>query len=227
MQPASNPPKRILNVVDLSHMQKDPPPYDPPHHRMVYDMTRGGNVVFCRKPRSIDGIVIHQTGCWFGVSKALLKEMGGNYVAAKHRRALNVAAHMTAFDTGFAVLAHPLDWYVYHANSLCARSLGLEVEGAFPGVMSKGKYLTPKLIQAACDGLEYLVDRGRSMGMPLKFIWAHRQSSPSKENDPGEEIWRKIVLGFAVPKLRLQVQNDYASGGKPIPESWREPQGVA
>jgi hypothetical protein len=213
-----------LHVVDLTDEQKNPPVNDPPEHRIVFDRDRQCNVVARRNPKWIDGIVIHQTSCHFGVSAKQVKESGGNAMLAKHRRALNVAAHMTAMDTGYAVLAHPLDWYVYHANSLCARSIGLEVEGVFPGMMGKSKpLLTPALEQAARDGLAYILEKSREQGMTIKYIWAHRQSSPIKENDPGEEIWKRIVLAYAVPMLGLQVQSDFVSGGKPIPETWKLP----
>lgn len=213
-------PARQLHVVDLSAEQPNPPDRDPPVHRMFYDRANQCNKVFARNPSTIDGIVIHQTSCVFGVSAKQLKEAGGNATNAKHRRALGVAAHMTAFDTGYAVLAHPLDWYVYHANSLCSRSIGLEVEGKYPGTMGKG-LLTPPLIQAARDALEYIMLRSKELAMPIKYIWAHRQSSPTKENDPGEEIWKKIVLDFAVPILGLEVQNNFVSGGRAIPSSWQ------
>ena len=214
-------PHKLLQVVDLSDMQPNPPVLDPPHQRTSFDHLSRRTQIVCRPPTTVDGIVIHQTGCWFGVNARQLREADGNATIAKHRRALGVAAHMTAFDTGYAVLAHKLNWYVYHANSLCGRSIGLEIEGVYPGLMhTKGRVLTPALVRAAQDGLEYLVQEGRKLGMPLRYIWAHRQSSPIKENDPGEEIWKEIVLRFAVPELGLEVQPNYVSGGRVIPIEW-------
>lgn len=212
---------RALSVLDLTKEQEDPPDRSPPQHKIVRDRIKKCDTVFCRPISSIDGIVIHQTATPFGVTAAAVKAAGGDRKLAKHRRALQVAAHMTAFDTGVAVLAHPLAWYVYHGNALNARSLGLEVEGLFPGLQGKKELLTGLLLEAAKDGLEYLVRRGRTQGMPIKWIWAHRQSSMTRDDDPGQEIWQKLVIGFAVPHLGLATQSDFVSGGKVIPPGWK------
>jgi hypothetical protein len=210
-----------LSVLDLSTEQQDPPDNSPPHHKIVRDRIRKCDAVFRRPVNTIDGIVVHQTATPFGVTKAAVKAAGGDAQLAKHRRALKVAAHMTCFDTGVAVLAHPLEWYVYHGNSLNARSLGLEIEGLFPGTQEERELFTGQLENAARDGLEYLVRKGRELGMPIKWIWAHRQSSLTRPSDPGEEIWRKLVLEFAVSRLGLAPQHDYVCGGRTIPSEWR------
>jgi hypothetical protein len=212
--------KPALHVIDLTSEQPNPPRNDPAEHKITRGKTPALDRVFRRPVNTVDGIVIHQTAVSFGVTKDAVKAAGGDAVLAKHRRALGVAAHMTAFTTGYAVHAHPLDWYVYHANALNSRSVGIEVEGLFPGTM-KNELMTPELEQAARDGLEYLVRRGRESGMPLKWIWAHRQSSLTRDNDPGEEIWRKIVLDFAISKLGLVPQSDFVSGGRTIPPEWK------
>jgi len=212
-----------LKVIDLSAEQTDFLDYDPPHHKLVLDKLTKKQAVAVRKPQSIDGIVVHQTATAFGTTPNQVQAAGGDRVLAKHRRALGVAAHMTAFDTGFAVLAHPLLWYVYHGNALNARSLGLEIEGSFPGEVGAGpEKLVGPLLQAAKDGLAYLVLEGRRAGMPIRFIWAHRQSSQTRPNDPGEEIWRKIVLNYAERELGLISQPDLVMGGKSIPDVWKK-----
>lgn len=209
-----------LAVVDLSKEQLEPPLFDPPHHRILRGKKQTLDRVERRKPNQIDGVVIHQTGCSFGVTAAQMKASDGNRNLAKHRRALGVAAHMTAFDTGFAVLAHPLDWYVFHANALNARSLGIEIEGLFPELIGDRELLGGPLLKAAKDGLSYLVHKGREQKMPLRWVWAHRQSSLTRPADPGEEIWRKLVLDFAVPTLGLVPQPDFITGGKALPAEW-------
>ncbi len=212
---------RILHVVDITAMQPNPPRYNPPHHRIVPGAQRSGDRVMERPVHQIDGIVLHQTACPYGVTAEQVKAAGGDRVQAKHRRALDVAAHMTAFDTGYAVLAHPLTWYVYHANAFCARSIGIEVEGRYPGMQGGSPNLMfNEILQAARDGIEYIVEHGREMGMPLKYIWAHRQSSMTRQDDPGEELWRRIVLEFAVPTLGLVMQPTYTCGGLPLPVEW-------
>jgi hypothetical protein len=217
----SRPSKPALRVIDLSEEQPNPPRYDPPHHRIVRGKTAALDRVYSRPLNTIDGIVIHQTACPYGVTADAVKAAGGDRILAKHRRALDVAAHMTAFDTGYAVLAHPFDWYVFHANSLNARSLGIEIEGLYPQLQGDKELLVGPVLQAARDGLTYLVTLARAKQMPIKWVWAHRQSSLTREADPGEEIWRKLVLDFAVSGLGLVPQPDFVSGGKPLPPEWR------
>ena len=210
-----------LHVIDLTASQPNPPNYDPPHHRIVRGKTAALDRVYSRPARSIDGIVIHQTACPFGVTSAAIKAAGGDPIRAKHLRALDVSAHMTAFNTGTAVLAHPLDWYVYHANSLNGRSIGIEIEGLYPELVGDKELFTGGVLQAARDGLTYLVSAARAKQMPIKWVWAHRQSSLTRPADPGEEIWRKLILDFAVSALGLVPQPDFVSGGKPLPPEWR------
>ena len=212
---------RVLCVLDLPHEQPNPKTHSQPKHKIVRDREKRRDEVFRRLPGSIDGIVVHQTATPFGVTAKQVKAAGGDGKLAKHRRALGVGAHMTVFDTGLAVLAHPLDWYVYHGHALNARSLGLEIEGLFPGKQGSKELFTGVLESGAQDGLEFLVRKGRELGMPIKWIWAHRQSSMTRDSDPGEEIWKKLVLGYAVSSLGLVPQHEFVSGGKTIPTEWR------
>src|SRR3954470_23070115 len=154
-----------LHVVDLTAEQKNPPVNVEPQHRIVRGKTPAANRVLCRPVGSIDGVVIHQTATPYGVTRDQVKASGGDAVLAKHRRALKVSAHMTCFATGYAVHAHPLDWYVYHANGLNARSIGIEIEGSFPFAMGP-ELMSPELVRAARDGLQYVVTKGREAGMP-------------------------------------------------------------
>ena len=214
----------MSRIVDLTSEQVDPPQFDPPKHRIVKGK------VLARKPNGIDGIVIHQTAVNFGFSPLALKQAGGNKELAEHRRALNVAAHVTAFSTGKAVVANPLLWYVYNANEFNKRILGLEIEGSYPGLLKSATKSSSsfdgEIVEAAKAGLAYLVTEGRKLGMPIKWIWAHRQSSVDRRADPGEEIWRKLVLAYAVPVLGLQTDPHYTIGdGRPVPKDW-DPEGL-
>lgn len=206
-------------ILDLTKEQPNPPVYTPAKHSIAK-----GKVVR-RDPKEVDGIVIHQTAVNFGASAAAIRAANGDKTLAIHRRALGVAAHMTAFKTGVAVLANPLDWYVYNANKLNRRILGLEIEGAYPGLLKAAtgahSSFDGEILEAAKAGLKYLVDEGRARGMPIQFLWAHRQSNLERRGDPGEEIWRKLVLEYAVPVLGLTTRlTDVIEEGRPVPKDW-------
>lgn len=81
----------------------------------------------------------------------------------------------------------------------------------------KRNQVTQAQIEAGRYLVRYLV---RTMG--LKTILAHRQSSSSRENDPGPDIWYHVGQ-WAVDNLGL---GDGGPGfkcgtGKPIPDAWR------
>jgi hypothetical protein len=220
-------------VKDLTSLQPNPPPVGPDgkcKHKIV------SGKVFRRDPKSIQGIVIHQTATPFSVSASQIQSASGNREEALHRRGLNVGCHVIAFDgakagvtCGHVCYVNPLDWYVYHGNQGNSASLGLEIEGAFYGCIQNGQLQAPPhLIAAAKQALAFMVTKGRAMGMDnLRYIWAHRQMSSEKRGDPGEELWKRVVLDYAVPVLGLQTQptrvwpdTSGPLGGRPIPLAW-------
>lgn len=215
-------------LVDLTSQQPNPPVA-----KEKFKLDAKGRVVV-RDPATITGIVLHQTACWFGVSSAQVSAAGGDRELALHRRALNVATHLTAFDgrdanleCGHAIYASPLVWYAYHANKANAVSLGVECEGVYPGLLSQGgETPSARLVEASRAAVRFALEEGRRQGMPIEFLWAHRQSSATRRADPGEALWRAVALDYAVPVLGLRTEPARVWGdGRPIPVAW-DPNGV-
>jgi hypothetical protein len=198
---------------------------------------RNGKPVL-RKPELVNGIVLHQTAAVFGTSSQQIEAAGGDRELALARRALRVACHAMAFRDGFVVAASPLRWHVNHANGLNATTLGLEIDGLYSGLQDDPatiprredldttwqrrvpSKLTPSTIEAASAALTWLVEAGRADGMPLEYLYAHRQSSETRRSDPGEAIWKAIALELA-PRLDLKMLPHWSSGtGRPIPRAW-------
>jgi hypothetical protein len=216
-----------VKVVDLTGKQTNPPA-----DSSKFKLDAKGKVVV-RDPKTVNGIMLHQTGVWYGVSAGQVSAAGGDKHAALHNRSLGVACHLIAFDgqgasieCGHAVQPNPLPWYVYQANTANSESLGLEIEGIYPGLVSMGgQEPSERVINAARDAVRYMVEQGRAQGMPIRYVWAHRQSSATRRSDPGEAIWKKVALAYAVPVLGLETQPARTWGdGKPIPVEW-QPQG--
>lgn len=207
-------------ILDLRAEQPDPPTLVRGKRK---HLVRAGHVVV-RDPADVDGIVVHQTACVFGASTAQIRAAGGDRDLAIHRRALGVACHALAFRDGAVVLANPLRWYVWHGNGLNERSLGLEVEGIYPAEVARpGPHDTPWTQQqadATATALYTLIREGRDEGMPLRYLWAHRQSSYARAGDPGEAIWRLVVQ--VGREWGLEPQPDLVVGsGRPISPAWR------
>ena len=210
------------NVIDLRGKQKALP--KPAKKWRI----RNGQVV-SRDMSTVDGVVLHQTAVWYGVSKRQVREAGGDEHKALHNRGLKIACHAIAFggdkadlDCAHAVITNPLQWYVNHGSRLNKKSLGLEIEGKYPGLMKHSDERVPDhVIKAACDALRFLVEEGRKQGAPIKYVWAHRQSSPTRRDDPGEEIWQRVALDYGVKVLGLETQPQKTWGkGSPIPVEW-------
>lgn len=186
-----------------------------------------------REPGMITGITVHQTAVRYGVKAYQVQAAGGDEELALARRALQVACHAMAFHGGFIAAVNPLDWYVYHGNGFNGYELGLEIDGNYPGLIGGETWnkkpatqVTVPLVQAARAAIEFLVREGRAAGMPITQIHAHRQSSGTRRSDPGEELWKRVVLEYAVPVLGLVPnQAEVLKDGRPVPLEW-DPDGV-
>jgi len=214
-----------------------------PGGKRVTKMHGGGSAPVMRDPSTIDTIVIHQTAVEFGVSRRAVKLADGDVDLARARRALDVACHALAFRDGFFAVAHPLRAYVNHAGRFNAPSLGLEIEGRYPGLCDDvatmaredldttwggpPSELTEETVASARAALRWLVEEGRAEGMPISKIVSHRQSSDNRRSDPGEEIWRRVVLDFAVAELGLTAfVGSPWNKGRPVPIQWDPENGI-
>lgn len=213
-------PSSVVETIDLSGEQTDPAPKS--------KVVSGRTVL--RAPHTVTGIVLHQTATAYGVSPQQVAAANGDRALALHRRALNVACHAMAFMDGCLVLTNDVLRYVYHGNGFNRSTLGLEVEGRYPGLVNspdtttwggEPNELTEATIRAAREGVRKLLELGRDAGMPITHIFAHRQSSGNRRSDPGEGLWRAVVTDYAVPVLGLKTEPTLVLGsGKPVPVEW-------
>ena len=221
-----------MTIIDLTSLQHNPPAVSGKHK-----LAKNGKVVI-RRPEAITGIVIHQTAVWYGVTPAQIRNAGGDRTHARNLRGLNIACHAIAWADGTSCLVNPLRWHVNHGNGFNANTLGLEIEGVYRGtdeqsLRGDAQVFSPTALRAAKEALRYLVAEGRRQGMRIDYVYAHRQASGTRRADPGEEIWRKLVLEYAVPKLHLSTQpalvvppsTSSVTRGRPVPLDW-DPAGV-
>lgn len=201
------------------------------------EMVNGAERTVIRKMANVVGITLHQTACVFGPL---------DQPERRYRRALGVPAHVVAFRDGVFAQGAPLAWFLYHGNATNEASLGLECEGHYPGLLDDpttpvredeksfwapaGKTptpLTPLALETFKAALRFLVEEGRRQGAPIRYIWAHRQASSSRRSDPGQELWRKLVVEYAQPVLQLEAQPWRVwADGRAIPQAW-DPTGKA
>lgn len=180
-----------------------------------------GKVVM-RDPASVTTLVGHQTACSFGVAPYMIQAAKGDRELARHRRALNVHAHVTAFNDGTFAAAYPLLAYVFHGNASNAYSVGLETEGHYNGipggVLEEPTDLTIETSRAACT---WIVEEAAKLGATLKFYEAHRQHAAARRSDPGHRLWQAVYIDHCEAKLELAPRPDFTTrDGRPIPNRW-------
>ena len=177
---------------------------------------------FSRKtPRDlseIDSIVLHQMGFSRGSDPT---------------KYLGVPAHFIVLPDGTVGQLHDFETYLYTSNGLNSRSIGVAIAGNFPNV--DGEWWKPEKFGAdrptaaqinAIQGLiRYIGQALEDQGEKLRGVFAHRQSSAAKRNDPGPDVWRGVSPVFA--DLGLEDVSDFSiDSGSPIPDAWKSDPGV-
>lgn len=167
-----------------------------------------------RKLEAVNSIVLHHMAYNIGNDVTLYRKVGAHYI-------------VTA-DGQIAQLYNDLD-FLNAANGFNPRAISIEFAGNFPDLNYhwwKSKeltipdrcYLTPTQIRAGRCLLATL--KARLPG--IQYVYAHRQSSSSRENDPGPDVW--LYIGeWAIQNLNLtdEKPRTHVGDGQPILPSWR------
>ena len=168
-----------------------------------------------RNPVIIDAIVLHQTGCAMPVDPSKWARLN---------------AHIGVTSTGAVVYCNDiLDW-IWHAQGLSRRSIGVEIAGNYPGIEGKpgtlwtgggsAAVLTAEMIAGAMIAAQLISDQCNENGIEIKKIFAHRQSKNTRANDPGEAIWKKIGKPWQ-QFFDVEPTDSYFCGsGMRIPPQW-------
>lgn len=204
-------------ILDWRHLQApDGPKGDKPAGKIV-----GGRLV-TREPLAVDSICLHQMACTLGASTAAIQAAKGDKDLARHRRALNVHAHVSAFIDGTIVLAYPLRAYVYHGNGSNLRSIGIECEGLYNGLPGNpGAEPSDALIEAARLACTTVVSEAAKEGVKIRHVLAHRQYAASRRADPGWAIWQKVAIEHCERVLGLTPLPTLTDrDGRAIPTAW-------
>lgn len=177
-----------------------------------------------RKWSSIDGVVLHQTGC------RMPDEPQGWQ---------SVNAHIGITRFGKVVLINDMTDMIWHAQRLSIKHIGVEVEGNFEGIKGNARTLwsgggpaatlTREMINAADAAMAWLVGEFKKQKQLWTRLYAHRQSHNMRQADPGAEVWQEIGMRW----LRRLYKNynmpvwdggsSYCVGsGRPIPREWND-----
>lgn len=168
-----------------------------------------------RRWADVTTIVLHQTGCWMTDTPERFRTLNAHVGI--------LAAHKTPI-----VQVQELNAYMYHANQANKFSVGIEINGHFPGLATgfdpkvhSGDGPTRSQIETTCLAVRWICEEVAEKGGEIKYILPHRVSNDSRRSDPGEIAWKRIGI-WAQKTLGL---SDMGAGwsigdGKPIPGTW-------
>jgi hypothetical protein len=209
-----------LALIDrLYQLRCESPPSRP---RDLQDLTEKAQAKsrIKRRPWSqVTGITLHQTACLLGSSAY---------------RWLGIPVHLGVSRLGDIFYLHPFDWVTYHGNGLNSSDVGIEVDGHFAGVEGDLKTywrpaedpnrqpLTPRpeQLESVREAVRWICEEVKRNGGQVRYLHAHRQSSGSRQSDPGSAVWG-AVAPWARETLGLETPLGKTLGsGRPIPAAW-------
>jgi len=131
----------------------------------------------------------------------------------------------------FVILVNGFEDWIWHAQGLSERSVGIEISGNFPGLMGNNRTLwrggggphtlTRGQVTGLLKAYDFIADETERLDIKIQHVLAHRQSKDTRTADPGEEIWRKIGQIWQGLLVADDGGDSYSVGsGRPIPREW-------
>jgi hypothetical protein len=165
-----------------------------------------------RKLARVDAVVLHQMACCFRPRDPLV-------------RFRSLKAHFAVLADGRILQLHPASALVWASNGFNHRSVAVEFAGNFPDVRGRWwegarfgrNQVTQAQVAAGMTLIRHLVTT-----LGIRHVFAHRQSSGQRTNDPGPDIWYHVGQR-AVNDLGLSDGGPgFKTGtGAAIPDAWR------
>lgn len=165
-----------------------------------------------RKAENVHALVLHQMG--FSRGNDPSKYDG-------------VTAHYVILPDGGIYWLHDHTTRLPAAGGLNSESVSVEFAGNFPSrarctndacFWRPDKFGADQLTPEQAEAGRRLIDALRKQG--VTHIYAHRQSGPKRENDPGPDVWREVAV-WAINKRGIVAEPTFTTNkGKPIPDHW-------
>lgn len=172
-----------------------------------------------RQVKDCKAIVLHQTG----VKRS---------PEVTRRRARHYTCHILIGPEGVIYRVHPFRYRLIAAHRFDRRpyhAINIEIDGNFRGTPTGDWWAGDKMgrsrlpvcqTEAAIAAIDMIVAEVAEAGGRIEYLFAHRQSSASRQIDPGFEIWRHVAE-VAKRAHGLSDEGGRALGGMPIPPEWK------
>lgn len=232
-------PTEVLQTL-IAQSVKGPAPFAKDYHVTTFDLRHEMNGIVphsrvvrgktaMRVADSITGICIHQMGRTFEPTVEQVASSGGSRRLAKARLFKSVPAHVAVSVDQFFSVHTELQHHLLHGNGFDCDTISLEIEGNYGEYLSEedGDSLSESTIASAREAIQYVMRSGSELGMPIQYLYAHRQAQKNLVRDPGEAIWRSIAT-WASETYTLEMRPRHTRGnGEPVPSAWysRKPTG--
>jgi hypothetical protein len=194
-----------------------------PYHRPRVKDAAGKLTTYAPAERlwtNVTGICLHQTACHMGENLPRYDTIGSHYAVTRAGRVLWMA---------------DCNRIVYHGNGWNNRTVGIEVDGLYAGVEGDLRTVwddpttphreqpmttSPLAMERTRQLVRWICEHVRRNGGQVRFLVAHRQSSKSRRNDPGEAIWKAVALPLHAELGLSDGGVGFEVGGYPIPAAW-------
>lgn len=165
----------------------------------------------------MDTICLHQTHVsgGFGVSKRQLRAAAGDHRVALHNRFRKVPYHVIALRNGDVLVNNRVDAYTYHGNRSNSFSLGVAVDGKWPG--DEWTDAIESTLHTALDAALHIATMARTK---IQWITPHGTWSRARRMDPGLQIWDSAMRWCEDNGITVSVRGP-AGGGK-LPHELRK-----
>ena len=130
-----------------------------------------------------------------------LDEPGQDEVAARlalHARFWTVPYHWVGLRNGDVLFNNQPTRYTFHGNGANASAIGVSMEGVLPARerdrRARHDVADDAFVARGQRLLRLAVAETRGAGAPLTHITAHRCYLSGRRGDPGEAVWRQVVV---------------------------------
>ncbi|HMV68449.1 MAG TPA: peptidoglycan recognition family protein, partial [Myxococcota bacterium] len=136
-----------------------------------------------------------------------------------------VNAHFAILPDGTILQLHPTSALLWASNGFNAGSVAVEFAGNLPDTRGRcweaTRFGCHRVTDAQITAGRALVDHLIAT-IGLTHVLAHRQSSGSRENDPGPDLWYHVGQWAAEARGMSDGGPGFKVGtGNPIPDAWR------
>lgn len=141
----------------------------------------------------------------------------------------SVGAHVCVTLARKVIWLHDWDRLGMFANGWNDATVSIEVSGLFAGIdgdintvwqRKAPNVLTPELAATCRDVASWITVDANARGANVRVYVSHRQSSATRRSDPGQAIYRDVVLAGAAADGVKTAPTTVLGDGLPVPEAW-------